>query len=286
MGFSVKLLVKKRSERAWGRGFQLCTERCGTLGCMKGKVYRLYLEGQDLLGPEDLPLKDLAVLLEGLGGLLEAFALEQGYEEPLPASLVGVREGSVALEVSVGAVLPLEEGLFRPLEEGQYHRLGPKTREKAYLLSKELVKEDRTLKLERAGKVKPLLGAAHPVPAPTPLLVVEDVLTLYGEVIRLGGVEPKVDLRTPQGEYHIRAQREDVKALEEENALYREIGVRVRARLAWEEGGWRVLGHPELLEVLPYRPGDPQEAFIGLARLVGEALRGLDPEEHVRRLRG
>lgn len=253
---------------------------------MKGKVYRLYLEGQDLLGPEDLPLKSLAILLEGLGALLEAFAQEQGYEELLPASLVGVGEGSVALEVSVPPTLPLEDGLFHPLEEGQYHRLGPKTQEKAYALSKELVKEDRTLKLERGGRVKPLLGAAHPVPAPTPPLVVEDVLTLYGEVIRLGGVEPKVDLRTPRGEYHVRARREEVKRLEEENALYREIGVRVRAQLAREAEGWKVLGHPELLEVLPYRPGDPQEAFLGLARLVGKALRGLDPEEHVRRLRG
>ncbi|RTI01358.1 hypothetical protein CSW29_04305 [Thermus scotoductus] len=253
---------------------------------MEGRVYRLYLEGRDLQGPEDLPLKDLAVLLDGLGGLLEAFALEHGYDEPLPASLVGVRKGSVALEVSVSAALPLEEGLFLPLEEGQYHRLGPKTREKAYILSKELVKEDRTLKLERGGKVKPLLGAAHPVPAPTPPLVLEDVLTLYGEVIRLGGVEPKVDLRTPRGEYHIRARREDVKRLEEENALYREIGVRVRARIAREEEGWKVLGHPELLEVLPYRPGDPREAFMGLARLVEKSLRGVDPEEHVRRLRG
>lgn len=161
MGSCVKLPVKKWLERAWRRGFHLRRVGCGTLGPMKGKVYRLYLEGQDLLGPEDLPLKSLATLLEGLGGLLEAFAQEQGYEEPLPASLVGVGEGRVALEVSVPPTLPLEDGLFHPLEEGQYDRLGPKTREKAYALSKELAKEDRTLKLEREGPGPPgALGGA------------------------------------------------------------------------------------------------------------------------------
>jgi len=250
----------------------------------EGRVHRLFLEGEDLQGPEDLPLEDLAGLLEDLGGLLRAFAQGQSPETPATFSLVGLGKGSVALDVSAPQALNLEKGLFLPLSEGRYEALGLEVREAAYGLSKRLMAKDWTLKAHLEGKTKPLLGAAHPVPKPEPELVLEDTLTLYGEVIRLGGVEPKLDLRTPQGEYHIKASRERLKELQ--GTLYQAIGVRVRGRFAREKGGWRPLGSPELLEVLPYQGAGAREALEGLASLLGEAYRDVDPRAFVEKLRG
>ncbi|MDW7997816.1 MAG: hypothetical protein RMJ46_09110, partial [Bacteroidota bacterium] len=99
---------------------------------------------------------------------------------------------------------------------------------------------------------------------------IEDVLTLYGKVIQLGGVAPEVGIRVGETEYRIRAGEEELKTLEREGLLNKNVGLKVKAVLRRKGNRWQPETETlQLLEVLPYK-GNPAEGIRQLAELTAE----------------
>lgn len=251
---------------------------------------RLYLEGPDLPDPAHLGLGELAKLLGKLYEVIVTLAEET--KSPLPedqgseglASLVKIEKGSVIFNIAYASTLQLHETLIQPTLEGHWDRIPPRTYNRMYELSRDLLNKDRSLKL---GPSQPWIGAERPVPLKPRRVSVQDTLTLYGKVIRLGGVTPKVDLRVGDEEYHIEADEQEIKRLEEKGALYQIVGLQVKAQLRLEEGSWQVDRKTlKLLKVLPYTQENPAQALRRLAELTAEYWSEVDPAEHVKKLRG
>ena len=75
-------------------------------------------------------------------------------------------------------------------------------------------------------------------------VVLEDVITLCGEVVDLG--RNWLELDSAVGRVQVNAAPERLAEVENRGV----VEVKVRARLALKRGGWEILGRPELLEVL------------------------------------
>jgi hypothetical protein len=256
---------------------------------------RLYLEGPDLPDPAHLGLGELARLLEKLNRVITAFAEEIEIAAQLVepseqlASLVGIEKGSVELVIRPAPLLPLEERLIAPVLQGDWGALPPNTYDWLYELSKELMTKDRSLKVALRDKSVPVpwIGAERPVPKRRAALTIEDTITLYGRVIRLGGVTPKVDLRVGNEEYHVEADSELIKNLERQGALYKIIGLKATGTFRLEGKIWKVdSGSLRLVEILPYTESNMADAFHRLASLTGEYWRGVDVEEYMKKIRG
>ncbi|MDW8482283.1 MAG: hypothetical protein RML14_10555 [Meiothermus sp.] len=247
---------------------------------------RLYLEGPSLTDPSRLALGTLARLLSQLEDVLRTYAQEtgtlSGEEEPL-ASLVRLEKGSVGMVLQVSPTLDIDR-----LTSARWNELPPQTHDSLYALSKMLLNRDLSLliKTRRMREPAPWIGAQNPVPQRRQAERIEDVLTLYGKVIRLGGVTPKVDIRVGGTEYHIQASEEELKTLEREGLLYKTVGLKVKAVLQRKGNRWQPETETlQLLEVLPYK-GNPAEGIRQLAELTAEDWKGVDPKEFVRSLRG
>lgn len=255
----------------------------------------LHLEGPDLPDPAHLGLGELARLLEKLNKAIYAFAEEtdtaiQGKEDQEQlASLVAIEKGSVHLALQHAPFLPLEERLIAPMLKEEWGNVPPKTFDYLYELSKELMAKDRSLKvtLPNMNIPAPWIGAERPVPRRRAGLTIEDNIVLYGRVIRLGGVTPKVDIRVGSEEYHVEAESEVIKTLEQQGVLYKTIGLKVRGKLRLEASTWKVEGNSlRLLEILPYNESNTANSLRHLAHLTGEHWRGVDVEDFMRRVRG
>lgn len=258
---------------------------------------RLYLEGPDIPDPAHLGLGELAKLLEKLNRAIVTFAEESKAiaggefegESPQLASLVSIQTGSVGLTIQHSPLLAVEHRLIEPVLENRWDLLPPKSHAQLYELSKELLAKDRSLKvlLSSMNAPVPWIGAERPVPKRRAKVMIEDTITLYGQVIRLGGVTPKIDVRAGGEEYHVETDPEVVKDLEKRGVLYKVIGIKVAARLNLEGQTWSVDSRSlRLVEVLPYVETNAAEAFRRLAKLTGEYWREVDVDDYMKKIRG
>lgn len=106
-----------------------------------------------------------------------------------------------------------------------------------------------------------------------------------GEIVDLGGItQPNAHIKLPDGKtLVVRTNRELIRS-ETENHLYKQVHLRVRAKLDLETGE---LIDAQLVEFVHYAPRFDQQAFGKLTARGEEAWKDVDdPAEWVRHIRG
>lgn len=108
---------------------------------------------------------------------------------------------------------------------------------------------------------------------------------IKGELLNLGGVtESNAHVRLPSGEKLIVRTDRDLIKHESENLVYREVHVRIRAKMDLDTGK---LIDPELIEFIDYKPRFDEEQFQEAVRKGREAWGDIDdPAAWVRQSRG
>jgi hypothetical protein len=108
---------------------------------------------------------------------------------------------------------------------------------------------------------------------------------VHGEVVDLGGVgQPNAHIKLPDGKtLVVRTDRELIRS-EKENHLYKQVHLRIRAKLDLATGE---LFDAQLVEFVHYSPRFDEQAFDKLTARGEEAWKDVDdPAEWVRHIRG
>lgn len=163
----------------------------------------------------------------------------------------------------------IARGIFWELPPIVYPRLREMVK---FLNQRNLVMEFRMAGYESAPPLA-VLSAEVEVPTVRPLT---GDTTLYGEISRVGGAEPRIQFRTLQGQLLHCPTTEEL-AKQAGARLYEEVALRGQAQWSGETldvEEFRVEG------ILDYKRTDPSSAFAALAALVNESFYAVGSEDH------
>lgn len=252
---------------------------------MSDAAVELRLRGAGL-HPETLRASDLAQVLVCFEKAIEAAATVLPSEDeprPVVVSLTAVRDGSACLELTVSpAVWDAVVTVARSIEDREYGRLPRAAQTRLADLSKFAVGRGWEAELVSPSLRRAVISASNPVPHPPPSRL-RGTTTLVGQCVRVGGVEPGVQVRPLRGGklVTVQARKELVKELGER--LYETVALEGEA--VWDpDSSWEMTEF-RAARLLPYRPHDPLAAFRALATAAGEAWKDVDAEEYVRAAR-
>ena len=106
--------------------------------------------------------------------------------------------------------------------------------------------------------------------------------TIFGRCIRVGGAEPKVDVRLPNRSrlLHVEVTEEMARRLAKN--LYDNIAMTGEA--TWERDTWFIVNF-RATSVVNIQSGTPLQAFKELGEMVGEKWKGIDVERFMEGMR-
>lgn len=123
--------------------------------------------------------------------------------------------------------------------------------------------------------------------APTnELVTAQGDTTIYGRLIRVGGVGPRATLLTPDGKHlHVELSESMAVALASSGRLHEDVGIEGGA--TWRVDTWEILEF-RAQRITAYRPDKTNlvETFEALAKAAGDRWEGVDAERFVAGLRG
>ena len=111
---------------------------------------------------------------------------------------------------------------------------------------------------------------------------VKGTSTIFGKCIRVGGSEPKVDVRLPNRSrlLHVKVTEEMARRLARN--LYDNVAMTGEA--TWERDTWFIVNF-RATSVVNIQSGTPLQAFKELGEMVGEKWKGIDVERFVEEMR-
>lgn len=254
---------------------------------MERREFVLRIEGEGL-GPATMSAKDLGDILREFQLTIESHAKEikQDIDKAVPISLLEIGDGStvLALGLDAGAWVAYLD-VANLVNSGRFQELAKDV--KAHLArfedwSRKRHWTFRFLNPAAEAGVEMVIDPVNGIAAAAAPVLIRGGATLVGECIRLGGKEPKVDIRrVPQGNtIHASATKEIVQQLADR--LYQVISVEGEA--TWDASTWEIRAFT-VKSVNPYRPGRVDEGIKELARISGDAWKDVDALEYVRSLR-
>lgn len=251
---------------------------------MSPSIVELRIRGPRL-HPDTMKASDLAQVLVCLEKTIESVADLRPSEDEMPAaviSLTGVRDGSCYLSLTVSPVAwEAVATVCRSVEDRIFARLPRLAQAKLAELSR--VFAHRGWEGEFTGRSLPkaIISATNPIPEPPPPRL-RGSTTLVGQCIRVGGVQPGVQVRPSKGGklVTVQAPRELVKELGDR--VYETVALEGDA--VWDPDTWELIEF-RAARVLPYKPNDLLVAFHELAAATGGAWDGVDAGEYVRKAR-
>lgn len=243
-------------------------------------------------GPRDpsaVSLGDLTAFLECLQETVLSYVCSRSLDVPetMPLmSLVAIRTGSEELGFSVPAeVIPAVAHLSTAVERERYEDLPPETHRKLYELSELVVGKTWELEFLEDAKhgIRPAqICANHPVQKPEKPAEVHGTTSLLAQCLRVGGVEPKAEVRLPSsGKLFYPRLTKDI-ARELAKRLYETVVLEGRA--TWRTDTWEVIDF-QVTSISSYRPSSPNLAFEKLAQAAQGRWDDVDALEYVRDLR-
>lgn len=243
--------------------------------------------GQDLR-PGVVSSRKIAELITAFEEAIAAIVIAESPQlkkEQIVVGLEGIQTGSVALSFVVNPydlVMPAARKMGNALENNDFSGLNNPTRECLRKL-KNLVSEYQggvVTIFEKNGSTKQLavLTAESVIPAAQ---YIKGDTTLYGEVTRIGGKKPKIQIVNFEGiPISCKATKELVMRVS--NKLYQTIGLRGTAK--WDIDSLEMIEF-QAEELLPYEEAPLKDFFAGLAAIVGEDFVDVDPDKFVYELR-
>lgn len=237
--------------------------------------------------PGHLRGHDLAELLIALEDTIAACVISQEPDlskDTVRVGLADVAPGSFALqfdmnliEYTLAAFRLVADAVARNLFDGFPHLALAPLRD----LKRVLGRGDYSAEFRLVGQAEPLavLSAATAIPA---LTNPSGETVVYGEILRVGGVEPRIMLRMVQGETVYCTTTAEI-ARAAASRLYQTAALRGQA--VWHGENFTIVEF-DAKEMLFYEPIPATDAFAELAELVDERFFDFDnPDYFLRELR-
>ena len=200
-------------------------------------------------------------------------------------SLVEITDSSYGLGMKILDKAVIVMGLISDaVATSRYDKLPPKAVEALVAISKQAEKNSwaaqiipGTSDMIKAGEI----SADNPVPAYTEPFV-QGSTTLVGQLLRVGGAEPKAEIRDEHNNLHfIKVDTAMAKALAVR--LYDEVSIEGDA--TWNTDTWEITKF-NVTQVNDYRSVNPVEAFEELSKRVQGAWDEVDVEAYFKTERG
>jgi len=251
-------------------------------------TFQLRMHGQGKDGQEVRPgsvdVKDLIELLSNWEKAIIETADSNNVSLPSREnatilSLVEITDSSYGLGMKVLEKAVIVVGIIsEALATGRFEGLPPKAVDALAAVSRQAEKNKWAVQIVpgtssviRAAEI----SADNPVPAYAEPFV-HGTTTLIGQLLRVGGADPKAEIRDEFGELHfIKVDAETAKLLA--LRLYQDISVEGNA--IWSTDTWKIDSF-KATEVNDYHAIDPVSAFEELTRRVQGAWDGVDVEAY------
>lgn len=239
------------------------------------------------VSPEQVPIKDLVGILTRLDRAISTYAAAKRIDLPegTSVSLVDIKPGSECLVFSVPEpLIGVVANISTAVGQRQFGDLPEETYGELYALSQAVSARgwDLEIREDQEHGIQPArFGAGEPLGAPHAPTFVKGTTTVYGRCLRVGGVQPKAEVRLPNGKLmHVDLSEEVAKELAAR--LYEEVVLEGTA--TWETSTWEIQDF-RVNQVTRFQKTDPVLAFKELAEASGDAWDGVDAVDFVRGLR-
>jgi hypothetical protein len=232
--------------------------------------------------------KDIGEVITALEDAVAAIASDKNpglRRDSIPLSLVKVEEGSIVLTFDTNVrdlVFPATFLLSDMIQGSRWSDLPLRALQNV----RELIRFVRRhkclaqLQVRQAGRTSTVVLSPD-VQIPDSVTLFGET-ELYGEVKRVGGVEPKVELKTLQGETLYCETTEEI-AKELGNHLYEQVKVYGAAQ--WNSETLEIIEF-EIHRVVQYQPTSPAQAFREIRRDFGHLFDDIeDPNAWVNKIR-
>jgi hypothetical protein len=247
------------------------------------------------VSPERVRASDLAdFLVHFERAILETALSREGVTAETLAreamiSLVSIKSGSEALMFAVaGEVLPAAALISRAVAEHDFSEIPVKAHQALHEISNQAASKDWTVEFvaDPGHRIRAaVISDEEPVPPPR-VVVAHGDTTIYGRLIRVGGVRPRAMLMMPDEKYlYIELTESMAVELASKERLYKDVGLEGTAK--WRVDTWELLEF-KAKRITAYQPGKTNlvETFEKLAQVAGDRWEGVDVEQFVAELRG
>lgn len=254
---------------------------------MDKQLFHIEMKGAGVR-PQTTPLKALVNFLTNLEATILETAKAQNVDpkaDEAPLSLVEIQAGSNRLGLAVSPVfVPIIAQITHAINARHFSTIPDRAHRSLYEISEQAKSEnwdvhfveDKTRAIEMAT-----ISDERPIPNPTSPYV-KGTSTIFGKCIRVGGAEPKVDIRLPNRSrlLHVEVTEEMARSLARN--LYDAIAMTGEA--TWERETWFIVNF-KATSVVNIQSGSPLRAFEELGEAVGEKWKGIDVDRFVEELR-
>lgn len=244
---------------------------------MNGQSIRFDLKGEKI-SPSDLRIGKLAEFLEAFEDLIVSVASENREnitKETISLSLTNIASGSIALEISSKLdeiVIPSYERISIAIKNNSPETLPNSSREPLKKIVNFLKQQNVQAELLIVNGTSRKLAILTPDFLLPKTSWLSGSTIIFGEIVRVGGVEPRVEIKTINGKtLYCKFPKELATQLG--NRLYSITGLRGQAK-------WSTPEH-EIVEfdvegVTPYGDIPLNEALRGLGEIAGEHYSDID----------
>jgi hypothetical protein len=246
------------------------------------------------VSPEAVRASDLADFLVHFEKAILETALSRGEIKPeaiedATVSLVAIESGSEALTFALtGEVFPGASLISRAIAEHDFSDLPVKAHQALHEISNQAARKDWTVEFvaDSSRQIREaVISAEAPVPPPKIVTALGDT-TIYGRLIRVGGVRPRAMVMMADESYLFVDLTESMAVeLASKERLYKDVGLEGTAK--WRVDTWEILEF-KAKRITAYQPHKTNlvKTFEALAEAAGDRWEGVDVEQFVAELRG
>ena len=254
---------------------------------MPKPIFHIEMKGMDVY-PQSTPIRELADFLINLESAIAEIAKAQQVElEPgeVGVSLVEIQEGSNRLGIAVeSAFIGAVSVLTNSLSQEDFSSLPRPAHDSLYEIYKQTQRtkwEVNFLRDESQSIKDAAISSQRPVPNPLPATI-RGTTTVFGRCIKVGGAEPKVDIRLPNRSRLLHVEVTETMAKKLARNLYENVAI--TGEVWWEPQTYEIV-RLKAKEVVNIQAGSPLQTFKELAEIVGERWRHVNVEQFVRDIR-
>lgn len=239
--------------------------------------------------PDSVPAREVAAFISNFEAAIVATAKANGLSLPedqmeAVVSLVEIGEGSNTLKFAVLSTAFLAAGIVSSaIATRRYEEIPKLAQEAMAKVSDQADARGWTVEIlpdeseiVRGAEISPENPVPHPIEP-----FIEGVTTVYGICMRVGGADPRAEIRTHKGQLlYIKINHLLAKQLA--GRLYEEVGIEGEA--TWNADTWKMVEF-KAIRLNEYQPVDLVEAFEEIARLTAGAWDGVDAVSFVEEIR-
>lgn len=252
---------------------------------MDKSIFHIEMRGSGVY-PRTTPLKELIDFLTNLEVTLLETAKAQDVDiQEGVVSLVEIQEGSNRLGLAVSPLfLPVIAQITRTVATQEFSNIPERAHRSLYGIYEQAQKKNWEIHFV-ADKARDIevatISNEQPIPNPVSPYV-KGTSTIFGRCIRVGGAEPKVDVRLPNRSRLLHVEVTEEMARRLARNLYDNIAMTGEA--TWERDTWFIVNF-RATSVVNIQSGTPLQAFKELGEVVGEKWKGVDVERFVEEMR-